>query len=67
MVFRAHCRDCKKTGVYLSHKRLCLDCSMKRQVAVGMQIKERKGPYFKKYKAAMTKFLNDEDEGVDYA
>lgn len=58
MGFVSRCRDCGASDKKLSHKRLCIDCSMARQVAVGMQIKDRKGDYFKKYKAAMIKYLS---------
>jgi hypothetical protein len=63
MPFRKRrCKKCKKTDVYLSRAGYCVDCSMQKCAASGIQIKNKKGPVFEKWKLAMKKYLDEEKQ-----
>ena len=44
------CKTCGRKGLVLNRKRVCLSCSMNKNIAVNKQLKAKKGNYYKLWK-----------------
>jgi len=59
MVYNYVCLDCGKEFTYVKYKRpsrrLCTNCAIKRVKESATQMMEHEGPYWEKWKAAMTR------------
>jgi hypothetical protein len=52
--------DCGKTGIPLSNKGCCFECSIKRQHQAAKEMMNKKGPAWEAWKKSMSLMLHKE-------